>query len=85
MAEGYVDPVCGGTPYRVVTVDVLQPDGTVKTVAMQVVTIRDSQGNEIPSDRDVLLAILNRLDVLCAMYGQATQQNVLGLTARPLA
>ncbi len=65
---------------RTITIGVVQGDGSIANVTMQVVNIRDANGDELRfSDADVLTAIYQELRYLRQMYGRATGQGAIDL------
>jgi hypothetical protein len=85
MADEYVQVSADGAGKRIrnVSLDVPQSDGSVKTVYMQVVNVRDEAGNPIQfSDADLLKSIYLEIRALRMMYGRATGQAFVGLPAQ---
>lgn len=78
MVESYVQvaPNSTGEKIRNVSLDVLQPDGTVATVLMQVVVPVDRDGFAMDSSANLamLTSIRNELRALRLLYAAATNQ-----------
>lgn len=72
-----------GNKIRNLSLDVLQPDGTIATVQMQVVSIVDADGRTIDfgaiETANLLRSMLRELTTLRKMYGRATGQQFVGL------
>lgn len=84
-AEGYVQVAADSTGKKVrnITLDVPQSDGSVATVVMQVITVRDENGEPMrTTDSEVLKAIYEEIRALRQMYGRATGQGFAGLQAQ---
>ena len=78
-----VAPDSTGKKVRNIQLDVPQADGSVATVMMQVITIRNENGEPIrTSDSDTLRAIYDEIRALRQMYGRATSQGFIGLPAQ---
>jgi len=85
MAEAFVRvaPDSTGARIRNIQLDVPQSDGSIATVMMQVINIRDADGTPIiTSDSDVLRAMYRELAALREMYGIATGTAAIGLMAQ---
>jgi hypothetical protein len=81
MAESYVQVALDGSgkSIRNISVEVLQPDNTLRTVQMQVVSLADQAGRQIDLGNGgqqlvLLQGILDALNALGALYANATQQ-----------
>ena len=84
MGEAFVQvaPDSTGKKVRNLQLDVPQADGSIVTVQMQVVNIRDENGQPIRGDGELLKGIYNELRALRQMYGRATGQGLIGLPAQ---
>jgi hypothetical protein len=62
-ADSYIQVATDGSGKKVrnLQLDVLQPDGTVATVQMQVVAIADERGRPVADQQSDILAALGRL------------------------
>lgn len=72
-----------GKKVRTLSLSVVQPDGTLASVQMQVVAIVDQEGRAIDfgasETQRLLRALLNEMTALRKMYGRATSQGFVGL------
>lgn len=84
--EAYVQLSADGTGKKVrnLQLDVVQADGTIATVLMQVVSIVDNEGRSVDFSAQaesitLLRQLLVEMRALRRMYGRATSQGVVGL------
>ena len=79
--DTFVEVAPDGTGKRIrnVALDVVQADGTVVTVYMQVVAIRDNEGQPVnlESTVSILGQIHEEIQALRVMYGRATGQAMI--------
>lgn len=84
MGEAFVQvaPDSTGKKVRNIQLDLPQADGSITTVQMQVVSIRDENGTPIRDNGELLKGIYDELRALRQMYGRATGQGFIGLPAQ---
>jgi hypothetical protein len=79
-----IAPESTGKYVRNIIGEVVQDDGSVKTVSMQVVNLRDEDGEIIHDFNEMcalLRGILGEISALRRMYGRATGMQFIGLNA----